>query len=671
MLHTALRVLSRSWTLMLWLELCGGTNALARPWQPVGPSGVAMITGLGRGRTALYAATCNGVFRSDDGGASWREAGLQRRCVVRLAVQPGDSDTLYAIVDNQIFTSLYPEPSFIALSGLFLGSSLSISRDGAASWGDTSVLSGHAVAVDPTRPGTAYVANYDSIFGPIAVTHDSGLSWARMDGPSSILVSLAVGPADGTLHAAWFGGLSTYANGSWSSYPANMSVVAAGSGAEGTVYAAGQFFCRRSAAETQWTCSACPTTSPQDIAEIPESGTSPRRLLLLGFDGMWLSDDAGATWAMAQDHIGYSPAAAYDPSRSTVYFGNDAGVFRSVDRGATWTNSSTGLSSMWVRALAVDPVDGNTVWAGGEGRLHDVSDYGPGLFRSRDSAVTWTPASTGLPGYVFSLALDRTDSMHLVVGSFGRIHQSHDGGASWGTAEGLGGFVHGLAADPHVPGRVWAAAQTGLLRSYDGGETWSHTLSKAMYSVLFDERTTPARIYAGSSFEDAGYYSPFGSGFFVQSSADDGRSWRTAREAQGAAAVAFAVDRFSPDAVYAGTYDGSILRTADAGATWEIRGVVDSVQIMALAADPLRADRLYAATWGGVYRSLDGGRTWEPFSEGLVPYGAFGLAVSADGTWLYAGTTGGGVFRRSLFASEREPPDAIAAPRTPRIVPRP
>ncbi len=644
--------------------------SLAAPWIPVGPTGVGMVTTLAAGRSSVYAATCNGVYRSDDHGSSWHEAGLPRECVVRLAVEPGpDADTLYAIVDSHTFVASHPEPSAMTFP-LILGSTLWVSRDGGQSWIQTSVFSSHAIAVDVSHPGTAYVVGYF----PLAVTHDSGASWSPVpDAPDTLLNQLAFDPRDGVLYGA-SSFLSTYSGGAWSSLAIPVYVVAVGSGSDGAVYAAGHDgFCRKTNAAPQWACNVFPGSAPQGIFEVPASGPQPARIFVLTFDGVWSSDDGGATFSRpAPDLGGYMTAAAIDPSGTQVFVGNDAGAFRSSDRGETWTNSSAGLRSMWVRALALDPSDPATVWAGGETRVYDVGPFGPGLFRSTDGGESWTSASVaGEPGYVFSLGIDPSNPQSVYAGSFNLVERTSDGGANWGTDRTINGFIHGLAVDPASSSRVWAAADGGLRRSTNGGATWEIALSQDIFSILFDSRH-PETIYAGGAWDDAGSYYPYGTGFAVQTSRDGGSTWQRAASDQEGGVTALAIDPFSADAVYAGTYAGTILRSPDAGATWERWSTQDvGSSIFALAIDPERPGFLYLGTWAGAFRSRDGGRTWEDFSEGLSPYGVFGLAITPDGRWLYAGTTGGGVFRRNLFAAEREPVNQVSRPRETRTIPRP
>ncbi|HEY7574220.1 MAG TPA: hypothetical protein VIB08_03605 [Thermoanaerobaculia bacterium] len=657
------------------LALAGALVASAAhaQWLRIGPNDVGMVTALAGGGTAVYAATCNGVYRSDDGAASWHEAGLQRRNVVRLAVDgAGGADTLYAIVDNRVFVGPVPEPSHLALPNLFLGSSLWVSRDGGETWSNRELSSGHAVAVDPTQPGTAYVGCYNGIYGPLAVTHDHGTTWRAMpDAPhASIYTDFAVDSRDGALYAA-AGRLYTFSGGSWSSHPAEVTVVAAGSGADGAVYAAGfGTFCRKTSA-ADWSCNAFPENTALDLLEVPpqSQGESPR-ILLLTFSGILSSDDGGATFSpLAASPKGFAPAAALDPDGASVYVGSDIGVYRSSDRGMTWTKSSRGLSSTWVRALAIDPGHPSRIWAGAEGRIQDLYQEGPGLFRSTDGGASWAPTSSSdAPGYVFSLGIDPSNPNTVFTGSFGRGDRSTDGGATWTqTGPSFHLFVHALVVEPGSSSTVWAAHQI-LQKSVDGGQTWSNALLDSIFSLLFDSRH-PGTIYAGESWEEPGFYYPYGSGWAVRTSRDGGATWTRAGSPEEGAVTALAIDPFSDDVVYAGTYAGTILRSPDAGASWERWNTQDiGYAVFALAADPARPGRLYIGGWGGLYRSENGGRTWEIFSEGLAPYGVFGLAITPDGQWLYAGTTGGGVFRRSLLSVERAPPEPASGARTTREV---
>jgi photosystem II stability/assembly factor-like uncharacterized protein len=105
--------------------------------------------------------------------------------------------------------------------------------------------------------------------------------------------------------------------------------------------------------------------------------------------------------------------------------------------------------------------------------------------------------------------------------------------------------------------------------------------------------------------------------------------------------------------IYLGTSDGHIFASEDRGARWELRGRVgtrsDAV-IAALTADPRLAGRVFAAAWfreagtgGGVFRSDDGGRTWQP--SGLQVEAVRALEFSASQPETLVAGTRSGVFR--------------------------
>ena len=130
----------------------------------------------------------------------------------------------------------------------------------------------------------------------------------------------------------------------------------------------------------------------------------------------------------------------------------------------------------------------------------------------------------------------------------------------------------------------------------------------------------PSTIYAGSA---AG-------GVFK--STDLGQNWSPIFDQEGTPSIgALAIHPVDPDIVYVGTgeanassdsYEGTgLYKTVDAGATWQYKGLPNSFHIGRIVIDPLRPETLYVAVAGkhfgainperGLYRSQDGGDTWE------------------------------------------------------------
>ena len=112
---------------------------------------------------------------------------------------------------------------------------------------------------------------------------------------------------------------------------------------------------------------------------------------------------------------------------------------------------------------------------------------------------------------------------------------------------------------------------------------------------------------------------------------DAGRTWRPIFDGQPTQSVgAIAAAPSNPDIVYVGTGEGlhrpdlsvgdGVYKSTDAGRTWKHMGLPDAQQIPQIAVDPRNPDRVFAAVLGhpygpsrqrGVFRSLDGGRTWQ------------------------------------------------------------
>jgi hypothetical protein len=169
--------------------------------------------------------------------------------------------------------------------------------------------------------------------------------------------------------------------------------------------------------------------------------------------------DAGATWATATLPVAHVQALAVDPTdHLTVYAGTDSGVWKSVDGGATFPQRGTGIPfGQPVIGLAVDSSNPSRVYAVAV-EIH--SGTPAGIFKSFDGGATWVPRNAGLTSlYVRSIALDPTSPSVLYAAVDRRgIFRSVNGAASWSAVnEGLADVrTLTVAVDPTAPGRVYA-----------------------------------------------------------------------------------------------------------------------------------------------------------------------------------------------------------------------
>jgi photosystem II stability/assembly factor-like uncharacterized protein len=613
------------------IALAAVAPAQENVWTSHGPTDVGWVNDLAIADSVAYAATLNGVFRSDDRGASWQQSGLTGLWIFQVAARPGAAlvfalasgtplGNFYASRDSGETWARVPEPEFVTVVGIDperLSTVYAGSAGDSAIWKSTDAgATWHRVWAIPENSSplalafnsnAIYLLTYDHLYKSV----DGGVTWTDVRPPGAAPNSIAAGAAAGIVYAAGSGG-----------------------------------FCQSADSATTWTCSTTLTSYYESrILEVSGDSPSNPRILVSSIEGVFLSRDRGATWTRVAGGLESArlPALASDASGSLVLVGTDTQVFRSEDRGDSWTPSRAGLKSVWISALALDPHDPSTVWAGGLGNYGS----GPGLFRSMNSGFSWSPAGGPRgPQGVNALAIDPDHPATMYAGWDG-VFRTEDGGQTWTRSLATQG-LNVLAVDPDSPQRVWAGAG-GLFRSDDGARTWEPaSITQGVFSILFDDRQ-PDTIYAGSYWDvDVDYPTSYGGSIFV--SHDHGESFTKGTYDLGGAVLSIAQDPFQDGVLYVAAAIAGVFRSADAGVTWESAsaGLPSYTTVLQIVADPVRPARLYCSTFHGVFRTIDGARTWQPFSTGLTTLWAAELVISPDGKRLYAGTAGGGVFELDL-----------------------
>jgi photosystem II stability/assembly factor-like uncharacterized protein len=291
-----------------------------------------------------------------------------------------------------------------------------------------------------------------------------------------------------------------------------------------------------------------------------------------------------------------------DPrNHARLYAGTVAGVYRSADGGAHWTDASTGLSgsARAVRSLTLIP-DGSLLAA-----------TGAGVYRSTDGGAHWRAA--GLRTHaIYTLATHMAGHVVLLAGGDGGVFRSDDLGAHWRWVYNTGAAAVTSLAWPAVrPTLVVAGIDPSahpVAVSDDGGTTW-HTATQGLVAVpgMMSVAVAPGAhdVYAGSmgrgAFTLPGLAGPW-------QRRNDGLPGLGTGDAH---IGSFAFDPADPRILYAAT-DFGVYRSADAGRHWArfgrgLRGDALVVTTLALVNGP--HPLLYAATAGGLYRLLlPGGR---------------------------------------------------------------
>jgi len=376
--------------------------------------------------------------------------------------------------------------------------------------------------------------------------------------------------------------------------------------------------------------------------------------------------------------LGYDIRMRTDDPDTMLVTDANAGVFRSTDGGATWQPSNTGITTrvgtsgdaIPVFSLTIDPHDNDIVWAG--------TQFLRGIFRSADGGVTWTQKTNGVAesdgitfrGFtvdprssdtVYAAAEVSSWTWNAGVPKQGRewdmvkgvVYKTIDGGNNWKAVWRGDNLARYVWIDPQHPDTVYvstgifdreaansdpqAAAKAapggeGILKSVDGGLTWTHAnqgLDNLYVGSLFMNPQNPQILLAGTG--NIQYADKSG----VYLSTDGGASWRRTMDEPVITSVEFALS--DPLVAYAASFN-HVFRSKDGGLTW---GVVSGNKPfwgpprvvvgfpIDLQVDPRDPNRLFANNYGGGnFLSEDGGATWTDASKGYT--GAMTRDIAVD-----------------------------------------
>ena len=215
--------------------------------------------------------------------------------------------------------------------------------------------------------------------------------------------------------------------------------------------------------------------------------------------------------------------------------------------------------------------------------------------------------------------------------------------------------VAGVAGQPFI--YYFGSVGGGVWKTQNAGRTWTPIFDSqpvASIGAIAVAASNPSVIYVGTGESDMRDSIAFGNG--VYKSTDAGRTWSHLGLDATKQIARVIVDPKNPAVVfvaalgnaYGPSPDRGVYRSLDGGATWKkVLDKGDSVGAVDLVFDPSNAKVVYAAMWatrrppwyiyapangpgGGVFKSIDGGTTWQPLTAGLPAdgIGRIGLAIS-------------------------------------------
>jgi hypothetical protein len=413
-------------------------------------------------------------------------------------------------------------------------------------------------------------------------------------------------------------------------------------------------------------------------------------------EGVFKSVNAGTTWTtvlnyqMAMDML-INPV---DTSILYVSIGNlssfvpnaNVGLYKTTNGGVSWTKLTGGLPS-WTGKTTIDMYKGNPDYIYANIANDPGTNNYVGYYRSTNAGLNWTLGSTSVPSsnqgwYNQGHIVKANDPNAILVGTLD-VWKSTNGGttftgkSSWsawvtgatppGQPEGPSNFVHAdvhyYAANPKEPNKVYIAADGGLYRSDNFGETFyscnggyvtsqfyaslgnSYLDSVFCLGGLQDNRsafyqgtTAWYKTFSGdgacsqvSSQSNSVCYTEYTYGS-ISSSNNGGVSWNGAAsgppnngsETYYCFNMPYVVCKTNPAVLYAG--GTSMYKSVNSGSGWSLQNTFTNQKALSIAVSSTGTDTAYVgvlptitSSVAAVYRTVNGGTSWTDISGGMVP----------------------------------------------------
>ena len=261
------------------------------------------------------------------------------------------------------------------------------------------------------------------------------------------------------------------------------------------------------------------------------------------------------------------------------------------------------------------------------------------VYSSVDSGRTWAVSTSGF--FPWSLAVKHVDlpddpagTSAVFAGTNNRgVVRSLDGGGTWSSHPAISEEIRKVAIEG-TGGAVWAGSEQAVYVSLNSGDTWDVVTADLgpghVHGIAFD-----------ASNANIVYVAKWNQGVFA--SVDRGVTWNLSNNGLTDTQI-FDLDHdpFNPGILYASTTQG-IFQSVDAGANWTL--LQGPTLVNELVVSSKLRDHLFAATENnGMYRSRDGGLTWQNITpEGVTAFVSVATTVNVT-ELVYAGSVDQGLF---------------------------
>lgn len=644
--------------------------------DPKDPS--VVWVGTGENNSQRSVSYGDGVYKSEDGGKSWRKVGLEKsEHIGRIAISPRESNTVYVAAQGPLWGPGGDR-------GLFK------TTDGGKTWKNTLSISENTgvtdVAIDPQNPDILYAASYQRrrhVFtlidgGPESALHkstDAGATWTKLRSglPMTELgrIGIAISPVDSTV---------VYA-----------TIEAANR--QGGIF-------RSSDRGATWERRNEFDTTAMYYAQIIADPKAVDRIYVPNVNTM-VSDDGGRTLRPLGERSKHvdNHALWIDPNNTNYYLnGNDGGVYESFDRGLTWSFKANLPIPQFYDVTVDNALPFYNVCGGTQ---DNFSLCGPSRTRSASGITNadWFVTNGG-DGFHSRVDPEDPNTIYAAMQYGGLVRFDKRTGERMGIKpqEAKGepplrwNWDSPLLISPHSSKRLYFAANK-LFRSDDRGDTWKAISGDLTRQIDRDKLPVMGKVWgpdAVAKHASTSFYgnvvalseSPKKEGLLYVGTDDGlihitengGAVWRKVDAFEGVPETTYVsrilASQHDPSVVYAlfsnhknADFAPYILKSSDAGKTWtSLRANLPANgPLWAIAEDHVDPRLLFLGNEFGLFFSIDAGQKWIPLRGGMPTIAVRDLAIQKRENDLVVGTFGRGIFILDDYTPLRAlKPDVLA-----------
>ncbi|HKD02655.1 MAG TPA: hypothetical protein VKB77_09515 [Terriglobales bacterium] len=645
-----------------WSPMFDGEGSYSIGSVTLDPNDPSVVwVGTGESNSQRSVGYGDGVYRSDDGGKSWKNMGLKKsEHIGRIVVDPRDSKVVYVAAEGPLW-------------GPGGDRGLYKTTDGGKTWKTVLTISENTgvadVAIDPSNPDIVYAAAYQRqrhVFtlidgGPESALYkstDAGATWNKLKSglPSEDLgrIGLAVSPVD----------------------PNVVYATAEAANKKGGVF-------RSTDRGATWEKRNDFDAGAMYYGQVIADPKNVDRIYLMNVS-LRVSDDGGKTLHKINEvnHHGDNHAIWVDPENTKhLLLGSDGGVYESFDEFASWQFKAN-LPTVQFYDVAVDnAVPFYNVCGGTQ---DNFSWCGPSRTKNINGIMNsdWF-VITGGDG--FHAAVDPEDpntvygeSQYGVLVRFDRrtgeqiLIQPQEGK---GEPPMRWNWDSPILVSPHSHTRIYFAANR-LFRSDNRGDTWKAISSDLTRQIDRNQLPVMGKVWGPDAVAKNTSTSFYGNivaltesprqenliyvgtdDGLIQVTTDGGASWTRYDKFPGVPEKTYvsrlAASHFDANTVYASfenhknsDFKPYLLKSTDKGKTWTsiASNLPENGPVLAIAEDTVNPDLLFVGTEFGAFFSLDRGQKWIQLKGGLPTTAVRDMVIQARENDLVIATFGRGFY---------------------------